>query len=84
MHYVYVLKSSQDILLYAGYTSDPNQRISLHNAEKAISPKARKPLELIYYEAFMNKEDTFKREKRLKTGGGRNQLHQMISKYLES
>jgi len=35
-------------------------------------------MKLIYYEAFINKHDAFKREQWLKTGWGRNQLKKIL------
>lgn len=52
MYYVYVLKSIKDGKLYTRKTSNLKRRIREHNSGKVISTKARRPLELVFYEAF--------------------------------
>ena len=68
MQYVYILRSRKDNDFYIGCTNDIKKRLELHNSGKVESTKNRKPLELIYYEAFLNQSDGFAREKWLKTG----------------
>lgn len=53
----------------------------MHNNGEIESTKYRKPLKLIYYEAFLNKHDAFLREQWLKTGWGRNQIEKMLNNY---
>ncbi|MEI8068010.1 MAG: GIY-YIG nuclease family protein [Candidatus Shapirobacteria bacterium] len=69
MFYVYILKSIKDGNIYTGYTSNLKRRIIEHNLGKVISTKNRHPLNLIYYEGYLNKEDAKNREKYLKSGG---------------
>ncbi len=83
MQYVYILKSNKDGNLYTGCTNNVKQRLALHNAGKIFSTKLRKPFKLIFYEAFISKQDAFKREKWLKTGWGRNQISTMLSNSLK-
>ena len=51
MHYVYVLRSKADGLLYTGCTGDLRKRFQQHNDGKVPATHRRAPLELIYYEA---------------------------------
>jgi putative endonuclease len=67
MHYVYLLKSRISGIRYIGCTGDLKKRLVKHNAGKVQSTKTMTPLDLIYYEAFLNKYDAFIREKELKT-----------------
>ena len=67
MFYVYVLKSQKDHLLYTGATSDLRNRLEKHNKGLIESTKDRKPFDLIYYEACIDKRDAFRREKYLKS-----------------
>ena len=83
MYYVYILKSKKDTKFYTGCTNDLKKRILLHNTGKVESTKNRQPLTLIYYEAFLNKEDAFQREQWLKTGWGRNHIDKILSHYLK-
>lgn len=79
MYYTYVLKSKKDSKLYIGYTSNLRERLKLHNDGGVPSTQNRRPLELIYYEACLVKEDAIKREKSLKTGFGRSYLKNRLS-----
>ncbi|MAF80118.1 hypothetical protein CL629_03510 [bacterium] len=66
MFYVYVLKSKKDGGLYIGCTNDLKKRIEGHNAGKSSYTKKYIPWQLIYYEAFISKEDAYSREHALK------------------
>ena len=81
MHYVYILQSKRDGNLYAGCTNDLKRRLLMHNSKRIISTRKRTPLNLIYYEAFINQQDAFNREKWLKTGWGRSRLKKILNNY---
>ena len=66
MFYVYVLKSKKDLQLYTGSTNDLRKRFKEHNGGKVFSTKARRPFELIYYEAYKSEKDARVRESNLK------------------
>lgn len=66
MFYVYVLKSKKDKKLYIGYTSDLKRRLKEHDNGLSMSTKNRRPLELIYYEAYLSQKDALIRESKLK------------------
>lgn len=80
MYYVYILFSNKDKKLYIGFTPDLKNRLSKHNTGFVISTKHRRPLRLIYYESYLLREDAKRRERYLKSGGGRKEL----AKQLES
>ncbi|MBP2025939.1 GIY-YIG nuclease family protein [Peptoniphilus stercorisuis] len=62
MHYVYILKCSDDTL-YTGYTNDLEKRIKTHNAKKGAKyTRGRTPVELLYFEEFEDKSSALKRE----------------------
>ena len=82
MHYVYVLQSKIDKNFYIGCTHNLRNRLKLRNEGKVTSTAKRKPFSIIFYEAFMNQKDAFSREKFLKTGWGKNQLHRLLSNFL--
>ena len=52
--------------MYIGSTSDLQKRLAMHNSGKIYSTKFRKPLSLIYYEAYKAEKDARKREHNLK------------------
>lgn len=82
MHYVYVLKSKKDKKMYTGCTNDLRKRFSEHNNGKVPSTKGRGSFELIYFEASLNVEDAFAREKYLKSGMGKRYLKNRLKRFL--
>ncbi len=67
MFYVYVLKCHNNDL-YIGYSDDLRKRYKNHTDGKVTSTKSKRPLQLIYYEAYKEKRNATKREYFLKTG----------------
>tara|TARA_B100000745_G_scaffold123564_1_gene80261 strand:- start:5796 stop:6050 length:255 start_codon:yes stop_codon:yes gene_type:complete len=84
MYYVYILLSKKDDKFYTGCTTDLKKRVTMHNKKTIKSTQNRTPLKLVYYEAFLNREDAFQREKWLKTGWGRNHLKKTLKNYLKN
>jgi putative endonuclease len=82
-HYVYILRSLKDGLFYIGYSEDLKTRVKDHNQGKNVSTKNRRPLELIFYEAFPNKFDALRREAYYKTTKGKTTLKQMLKEFLK-
>jgi len=70
-YYTYVLKSLKDGKNYTGYTQNLKLRLEQHNNGEVESTKNRRPLQLIYFEACLNKQDATHREKYLKTHYGK-------------
>lgn len=83
MYYVYVLKSLKDGKLYKGSTSDLKERLKRHNDGRVIATKNRRPLQLIYYEAYSAKLDAIRREKTIKTLEGGSKLHTQLEATLK-
>ena len=84
MYYLYILKSGKDGNIYTGLSSNLRQRVQQHVDGKVISTKHRRPLKLIYYEAYMNRTDAINREKYLKNGGkAKNELKLQIADSLK-
>ncbi len=81
-HYVYVLYSASLQKLYRGVTQDWLKRIEHHNLGLDKWTKRGVPWKLIYYEAYTNKSDAYKREKFLKSGRGREVLNKQLEKTL--
>ena len=85
MYYVYVIQSKLNGQFYIGYTPDLNNRLSEHNEGKVRSTSPYVPYELIYYEAYHDKADAFKREKMLQYHGqGFRRLKERIQNSLLS
>ena len=82
MHYTYVLKSLRDNQLYTGCCNDLWKRFEQHNNSLISSTKSRCPFILIYYEACLNKDDAFARERYLKSGMGKRYLRNRLKRFL--
>ena len=80
MYYIYILRSKLDQKHYTGYTSDLKKRLKEHQMGNVESTKNRRPLELIYYEAYQLKRLALMREKFLKTTKGKLQLRKQFEK----
>lgn len=78
MFYTYVLRSKKDNNLYVGWTNDLRNRLNKHNSGEVTATKTRYPMELIYYEACVDKQKAIEREKYFKTGFGRRYLKNRI------
>ncbi len=75
-YYVYVLFDGRRF--YIGYSGDLRQRIRKHKSGGVKSTKNRKGLRLVFYEAYLSKEDAQRREKYLKTAKGKKALKLML------
>jgi putative endonuclease len=82
MYYVYILYSRKLNKFYTGCTKDIKQRIQQHNS--GIVPFTSKgiPWTLIYYEAFLEKQDATREEKFLKSGKGRERRNYLLETFL--
>ena len=80
-YFTYILYSKKDGKQYIGYTQNLFLRFEQHIKGLVTSTKHRRPLELIYFEACLNKEDALKREKYFKTHYGRMYLKKRLQKY---
>ena len=68
MHYLYILQSEKDKDFYTG---------------KNFSTAPRRPFKLIYYEAYLLKQDAEERERYLKTSMGRRVIRKQLKNYLK-
>ena len=82
MHYVYVLKLTNGDL-YIGRSDDLKRRIPEHHQGKVESTQNFRPLKLIYYEAFLKKEDATRRELYLKTSTGKRMLKILLKESIK-
>lgn len=65
-YYAYLLLCA-DNTLYGGWTNNLAKRVAAHNAGcGAKYTRTRRPVTLVYYEAFDNKHDAMSREASLK------------------
>lgn len=83
MYFVYIIRMNND-QLYTGFTTDLSRRLEEHKRGKVKSTCKRRPLILIYYEAYLLESDTRRREKFLKTTEGKILLRKQIRDILKS
>ena len=77
-YYTYILISKKTGDFYTGATADLRIRVTEHNNGLVPSTKHKRPLELIYFEACLNKDDAFRRERYLKSGMGKRYLRNRL------
>ncbi len=83
-YFVYILLSLKDKKFYIGFTNNIKRRLYEHSNGLNISTIKRRPLKLIFFEAFLDKKDAIRREKYFKTSKGKTTLKQMIREYISS
>ena len=81
--YVYVLHNPIKNYIYIGYSENLKQRLGEHNSGKVKSTQFYKPLNLIFYEAYLARRDAKRREMYLKTNKGKTALTTMLKDYFE-
>lgn len=65
-NYTYILRCKDDSL-YTGWTNNLEKRIQNHNAGKGAKyTRARRPVELVYYERFLTRQEAMRREWEIK------------------
>ena len=80
-YYTYVLQSDKDNEFYVGYTQHLKLRFEEHCNGFVESTKNRRPLQIIYYEACLDKKDSLQRGKYLKTVYGKITLRNRLKSY---
>lgn len=66
MNYTYILRCS-DGTFYTGWTNDLEKRIASHNdGSGGKYTRTRRPVELVYHEAFETKQEAMSREWQIK------------------
>lgn len=83
MFYVYVLFSEKDGKFYIGYTSNLPRRMRQHREGEVPSTKCRRPLRLIFYEAYLDQKDALRREDYFKATAGKRAIRIMLKEYLK-
>jgi putative endonuclease len=81
IYWIYVLESLKGGKRYIGYSPYIKERLIKHNKGEVVSTRYRRPLRLIYLEGYSNEDDAKRREKYLKTTGGRRFLAKRLKLY---
>ena len=81
VYFVYILLSLRDQKMYVGCTNDLTKRLERHSDGHVLATRNRRPLELIHYEKFENKGESFQRERFLKSLWGAREKKKILEKY---
>ena len=67
MNYTYMVRCA-DGTLYTGWTNCVEKRLKAHNEGKAGAKytRAKRPVELVYYEGYATKQEAMSREAKIK------------------
>lgn len=66
VNYTYMVQC-RDGTLYTGWTTDLKKRLDAHNGGKGAKyTRSRRPVKLVYYEAFTDKKEAMRREWQIK------------------
>ena len=84
MFYVYLLESKKYNNFYFGCTNNLRRRLNEHNQGSNPSTKPYAPYKIIYFEAYINQNDAYKREKILKGQWGRKYINRVLKNYFKS
>lgn len=88
MYFTYVLRCIDSkrnrVEFYTGSSKIVPDRFEGHKSKSVKTTKSFDKIELVYYEACLNKTDALKRENQLKTGFGRGYLKRRLDSYLKS
>ncbi|MGO3196627.1 GIY-YIG nuclease family protein [Vagococcus salmoninarum] len=82
-HFFYVLLCA-DETFYGGYTTEPTRRLQEHNdgtGAKYTRVRSRRPMEMIYTEAFPTKSEAMRAEYAFKQLA-RHEKERFLSKYM--
>ena len=79
-YWIYAISSEKTRRIYVGMSKDVTKRVREHNLGRVFSTKGYRPWRLIYKEKCgINRGDTRKKEKYLKSGVGKEFLKQIDS-----
>jgi putative endonuclease len=69
--------------LYIGYSANLRRRLEEHRLGFSAATHHRRPWRLIYYEAYLERDDALGRERFLKSGSGRTYLKKQCLHFFE-
>jgi len=78
MYYTYILQSKKDKSRYVGVTADLKKRLQEHNSGNSTYSNTKRPYELKWCSAFIDKQKAYQFERYLKSSSG----HAFTNKHL--
>ena len=64
--YVYIIQSEKDGSYYVGSTQSLDERVQRHNQGRSKYTKAKRPWNLVYFEAHLDRPGAVRRENEIK------------------
>ena len=77
-YFVYILKSDKELRHYIGFTKNIDNRLDCHNRGSVKSTKYRRPLKLVYFEEFENRNSAVERENEIKSFKGGQAFKELL------
>lgn len=77
--YVYILRSLKDHSYYVGQCNDLDWRMSKHSEGMSKYTVSKRPLRLVYFEVYLSRQESIKREKQIKRMKSRKYIEILIS-----
>ena len=81
MWFVYVIENESKRFHYVGMSENPDSRLKSHNSGKVKSTKYYRPFKIIYSEKVGERNEARKREKYLKSAGGKRYLKKLLGNF---
>lgn len=82
MYYFYVLRFIKNKKFYYGFTDNLIRRIKEHKTKQSGFTSRNGIFKLVFYEAYLDKQDALAAEKYFKSGHGREVFKDKIKHYL--
>jgi len=76
--YVYVLQDMKDFSFYTGQCNDLDCRMSKHFEGMSRYTSGKRPLRLVYFETFITRAKTLRREREIKNKKSRKYIEELI------
>ncbi|MDD5575109.1 MAG: GIY-YIG nuclease family protein, partial [Candidatus Omnitrophica bacterium] len=80
--FTYVLRCKKTNTFYTGAANNLEKRFEEHKKGLVFYTSLRRPVEFIYFEACLNKDDAYRRERYLKSGMGKRYLRNRLKEGL--
>ena len=80
-YYIYILYSQSKDRYYTGYSSDPEERVSEHNAGATTSTRPGIPWILVFKEECTDRSAAIRRENEIKKMKSRKYIERLMSNY---
>jgi putative endonuclease len=81
MFYCYILQSKKDFSFYVGQCKDLDSRMSKHFDGLSKYTASKRPLRLVYFEAFITRQAALIREKQIKAKKSKKYIEYLVNNW---